>query len=109
MDEKTLTLRYNGERLDDFEKLTQKMHSEEIKQVIIQATNHTKNKKVEDLDIITNVSEDACSMSAPKSILPGETAEIVITINAKKLWEDDTVEQFAISIKYTAVKYIEVR
>ena len=76
---------YNGKEITDWNDLTQKMHSEEIKSfgISIQAP---KNRTVDNLTISHNGPKDSMKISHENKIPAGKSITVSFQINASKLW-----------------------
>ena len=103
-----LLLLHNGQVITDFSELNQNIRSDEIKQIIIQAKNISKSHVIEEMRFTSNVPEKAYSVILPKSIRPGRTAPVTITIDGKTLFQDDSIASFTFAIQYEETKYIGV-
>ena len=76
---------YNGKEITDWNDLTQKMHSEEIKSfgISIQAP---KNRTVDNLTISHNGPKGSMIISHENKIPAGKSITVSFQINASKLW-----------------------
>ena len=103
-----LVFTHEGKQIKNYGKIISNMHYEEIKHLTIEAFNQSKNT-VQDIKIISNMPADAWTVDIPKQILPNKKGQIGISLNAKKLFDDDSINAIGIEFEYNEVKTIEVR
>ncbi|MCY4490438.1 MAG: hypothetical protein OXC46_03125 [Thaumarchaeota archaeon] len=81
-----LTYLYQGKEITDWNDLTQKMHSEEIKSfhISIKAPQH---RTVENLTISHNGPKDSMKITHENKIPAGKSITVSFEIHASKLWQ----------------------